>query len=88
MSKAEKGDSPDIDWLIDDFEDLDLIKDDEIVALVELATEEDVPTEAEDPPKERRWAKDHPASNIIENSDQGVTTRGRLSFHDNLVFVS
>ena len=71
-----------------DFEDLDLTKDDEIVALTELTIEEDVPVEAEDLPRERRWAKHHPASNIIGNPDQGVTMRGRLSFHDNLAFVS
>ena len=32
--------------------------------------------------------KDHPATNIIENSDCEVTTRETLSFHDNLAFVS
>ena len=66
---------------------LDLTKNDEVVALIELAAEEDVPTEAEDLPRERRWAKHHPASNIIGNLDQGVTIKGRLSFHDNLAFV-
>ena len=49
--------------------------------------EQDAPEEAEDLPRERRSVKHHPASNIIENPDQGVTTRGRLSFHDNLAFV-
>ena len=52
LSKAEKGDSPDVDKLIDDFEDLDLIKDDEVVALIEPAIEVDIPAEAEDLPRE------------------------------------
>ena len=87
LPKAKKDNSPDVDRLIDDFEDLDLIKDDEVVALVEPTIEEDILAEVEDLLKERRWIKHHPSSNIIGNLDQGVTTRERLSFHDNLAFV-
>ena len=54
LPKEEKGDSSGIDRLIDDFEDLDLTKDDEVVAPVESAAEEDVPTKTEDLPEERR----------------------------------
>ena len=54
LPKVEKGDSPNVDRLTNDFEDLYLIKDDEVVTEVELAVKEDVSTEAEDLPKERR----------------------------------
>ena len=85
--KVEKSSSFDVDRLINELEDLDLNKDNEAVAPTELVVEEDVPIEAEDLPKERRWAKHHLTSNIIENLDQGVTTKGRLSFYDNLSFI-
>ena len=65
-----------------------MTKDDEAIAPTEQAVEEDVLAKVEDLLKERRWAKYHLASNIIGNPDQEVTTRGRLSFHDNLAFVS
>ena len=73
--------------LTDELEDLELVKDDEAIAKIELAVDEDIPTDAKDLPKERRWAKHHPAFNIIRNLDQGAITRERLSFHDNLAFI-
>ena len=69
LSKAEKGVSPDIDRLIEELKNLKLNKDDEAVAEIELAAEEDMPADAEGLPKERRWVKHHPASNIIGNPD-------------------
>ena len=67
---------------------MDLIKNDEAVAPAEPDAEEDAPTDVEDLLKERRWTKHHPASNIIENPDQRVTTRARFQFLDNSAFVS
>ena len=60
LPKEENDSASDLDRITTELEDLDLIKDDETVAEVELAAEEDVSTKVEDLPKERRWAKDHP----------------------------
>ena len=46
----------------------------------EPAVVDEAPAEFKELPKERRWVKHHPASNIIENLGQGVTTRRRLFF--------
>ena len=54
LPKVEKGGSLDVDRLADELEDLDLIKDDEVVAPTKPAAMEDVPTEAKDLPRERR----------------------------------
>ena len=54
LSKGEKGNSPDVDRLTEEFEDLDLIKYDEAVAPTEPVAKENVPVEAKDLPKKRR----------------------------------
>ena len=54
LPKTEKGVSPDIDKLTEELEDLELNKDDEAVAEIEPAADEDVPTDTEGLPKERR----------------------------------
>ena len=66
---------------------MDLLKDDE-VAPEPIIVDQDVSEVDEGLPKERRWTKHHPASNIIGNPDQGVTTRRRFQFLDNSTFVS
>ena len=66
---------------------MDLLKDDEAVP-EPIIVDQDAPEADEELPKERRWTKHHPASNIIENLDQGVTTRRRFQFLDNTTFVS
>ena len=87
LPKAENGSTSDINMISTDLEDLDLLKDDEAVP-EPIIVDQDAPEAAEELPKERRWVKHHPMSNIIGNPEQGVTTRGRLSFHNNLAFVS
>ena len=68
LPKAEKGSVSDVDKLTTELEHLDLLKDDE--AIPEPTTEEqDASEAAEELPKEQRWTKHHPASNIIENPD-------------------
>ena len=86
LSKAENGSASDVDRITTDLEDLDLLKDDE-AAPKPIIVDQDALEAAEELPKERRWTKHHPTSNIIRNLDQGVTTRG-LYFLDNLTFVS
>ena len=77
LPKAENGSTSDVDRITTDLEDLDLLKDDdptpEPVIVDQVAPEVD-----EGLSKERRWTKHHPASNIIGNPDQGVTTRRRF----------
>ena len=65
LPKEEKGVSLNIDRLTEELEDLELNKDDETVAKIELAVDEDVPADAEDLSKEQRWAKHHSASSFI-----------------------
>ena len=66
---------------------MDLLKDD--VAVPEpIAVDQDAPKADEELPKEKRWTKHHPASNIIGNPDQGVKTRRRFQFLDNIAFIS
>ena len=77
MPKAENGSASDVDRITSELEDLDLLKDDEIIPEPTIV-DQDAPKVAEELPKERRWTKHHPTSNIIENPDQGVTTRGRF----------
>ena len=79
LSKVENGSASDVDRLTTNLEDLDLLKDDEVTP-EQTTVERDALEAAEELSKERRWTKYHPASNIIENPNQGVTTRGRLTF--------
>ena len=74
LSKVENGSTSDVDRITTKLEDLDLLKDDE-AALESITVDQDAPEADEELPKERRWTKHHPASNIIRNPDQGVTTR-------------
>ena len=87
LSKVENDSAFDVDRLTIELEDLDLLKDDEAI-LKPTTVKQDAPEVAEELPKERRWIKHHPASNIIENLDQRVITRERLYFLDNSAFVS
>ena len=66
---------------------MDLLKDDDATP-EPIIVAQDAPEANEGQPKERRWTKHHPASNIIENLDQGVTTRRRFQFLDNSAFIS
>ena len=66
---------------------MDLLKDDED-APEPILVDQDAPEADEGLPKERRWTKHHPTSNIIENPNQEVTTRRRFQFFDNTAFVS
>ena len=66
---------------------MDLLKDDVDVP-EPVVVDQGVPEADEELPKERRWTKHHPVSNIIENPDQGVTTRRRFQFLDNTAFIS
>ena len=54
MPEVEKGGSLDVDKLIEELEDLELIKNDEAIAKIEPVADEDVPADAKDLPKERR----------------------------------
>ena len=77
LLKAENDSASDVDRITTELEDLDLLKDDETIPKP-TTVEQDAPEAAEELPKERRWTKYHSASNIIENPDQGMTTRRRF----------
>ena len=77
LSKADNGSISDVDRLTTDLEDLDLLKDDEAAPEL-IIVDQDAPEAYKRLPKERRWTKHHPTSNIIRNPDQRVTTRGRF----------
>ena len=77
LPKVENGSASDVDRITTDLEDLDLLKDD-VVVPEPITVDQDASEADEGLPKERRWTKHHPTSNIIENPDQGVTTRGRF----------
>ena len=77
LPKIENGSTSDVNRLTTDLEDLDLLKDDE-AAPEPIIVDQDAPEADEGLPKEQRWTKHHPALNIIENPDQGVTIRKRL----------
>ena len=85
--QRQNGSASDVDRITTDLEDLDLLKDDAAV-LEPITVDQDAPEADEGLPKERRWTKHHPASNIIGNPDQGVITRRRFQFLDNTAFVS
>ena len=87
LPKAENGSASNVDKITTGLEDLYLLKDDVDVS-EPIIIDQDAPEAAEELPKERRWTKHHLTSNIIENPDQGVTTRGRFHFLDNSIFVS
>ena len=77
LPKVEIGSASDVDRITTDLEDLDLLKDDEDVP-EPITVDQGAPEADEELPKERRWTKHHPTSNIIENPDQEVTTRRRF----------
>ena len=77
LSKAQNGSASVVDRLTIDLEDLDLLKDDDATP-EPVIVDQDAPEADEGLPKERRWTKHHPASNIIKDLDQRVTTRGRF----------
>lgn len=87
LPKAENDSASDVDRLTTELEELDLLKNDEII-LEPTTIEQDAPEAAEELPKKQKWTKHHPASNIIENPDHGVIIRERLYFLDNSDFVS
>ena len=77
LSKVENIRASDVDRITTELEDLDLLKDDEAVP-EPIIVDQDAPEVDEELPKEQRWTKHHPASNIIKNPNQGVTIRGRF----------
>ena len=77
LSKAENDSTSDVDRLTTDLGNLDLLKDDDATPEPDIV-DQDAPEANEGLPKERSWTKHHPASNIIRNPDQGVTTRRRF----------
>ena len=68
LPKVENGSTFDVDRLTTDLEDLDLLKDDDATP-EPVIVDQDAPEADEGLPKERRWTKHHPASNIIKNSN-------------------
>ena len=68
LPKVENRSASDIDRVTTKLEDLDLLKDDEAIPEPTIV-DQDAPEAAEELPKERRWTKHHPTSNIIENLD-------------------